>query len=76
MSQEKIAKCKHKFVHKYNDSFYRFNGRYSKVYTSIDYYFCEKCLHEEPRKKEVHVADHETPPDWARPITKKVEGIL
>jgi hypothetical protein len=66
------APCKHKFVHKSTDSFYRDNGRYSKIYTSIDYYFCEKCLHEEEKKKTLSIADHETLPDWAKSITKKV----
>jgi hypothetical protein len=70
-----MAECKHKYVFKSNDSFYRENGRYSYIYTSIDYFFCEKCLDEQVKKKERSFGVHELPhnlPDWARFITNKV----
>lgn len=64
--------CNHKYVHKTTDSFWRENGRYSKTYTCIDYFFCEKCLDEQSKKKEINLGDIDNVPDWARGITKKV----
>jgi hypothetical protein len=69
--------CEHKFVHRNNDNFYKSSGRYSFTYTSIDYYFCEKCLEEKNVKKEIRLGDYEIPdklPDWAKTITKRVGG--
>jgi hypothetical protein len=67
--------CDHKYVFLSNDSFYRENGRYAYLYTSINYFFCEKCLAEKPIKKEVNIQDYmrDAIPDWARSITKKVQ---
>ena len=67
--------CEHKYVFKSNDSFWYTNGRYAKVYISIDYFFCEKCLHEEISRKRADLNDHETVPEWAKTITKQVAGI-
>lgn len=64
--------CEHKFVFIRNDSFWREEGRYSKIVTSIDYFFCEKCLEEQIKKKEQHLSTIDPVPDWARSITKKV----
>lgn len=64
--------CKHKFIHLWNNSFYREDGRYSYIYTSVDTFFCEHCLEEKEKKKEISVSQGETLPDWARSITKKV----
>ena len=69
--------CDHKFVHRNNEGFYCPASRYSMKYTSVDYYFCEKCLEEKEVKKEVTLNDHEIPhklPDWAKLITTKVRG--
>ncbi len=69
--------CKHKFIFRNNDNFYHSAGRYSYKYVSIDYYYCEKCLEEISKKKEVTIADSDRPfslPDWAKPIIKKVTG--
>jgi hypothetical protein len=69
-------KCSHKYVFMRNDSFYRSNGRYSYLYTSINYYFCEKCLDEKETKQEESFGDHQRHnlPDWAKSISKKVAG--
>ena len=66
--------CKHKFVHRNNDSYYRAESRYSYKYTSIDYYYCEKCLEEKEVRKEESVQQGHEVPDWAKTITKKVAG--
>lgn len=67
--------CDHKYVFKRNDSFWYTNGRYAKVYVSIDYYFCERCLSEEPRRKSSSIGDHEEVPDWAKLINHQVAGL-
>jgi hypothetical protein len=66
--------CRHKFVFKKTDSFWSENGRYSRIYILIDYFFCEKCLDEQAKKKRFDCADHEihSLPDWAKLITKKI----
>lgn len=66
--------CKHEFVFKKNDSFYRENGRYNYIYTSIDYYFCNKCLFEKEIKKQATCSNgrQDELPDWARTIKEKV----
>lgn len=68
--------CEHKFVHLRNESFYRSASRYSFEYVSIDYYFCEKCLEEEEKKKDIRIGDHEKDklPDWAKCITNRIAG--
>lgn len=68
-----IIGCKHKFVFKANETFYRESGRYHNTYTSIDYFFCEKCLELKEVRKQETVSIYETDkiPDWARVITKK-----
>lgn len=74
MSNE--GKCDHKFVHLRNESYYRSASRYSWQYVSVDYFFCEKCLEETEKKKDVTVGDYELHklPDWAKVITKKIAG--
>lgn len=67
-----MSACKHKFAFLRNESFYRENGRYSYIYTSVDYFFCEKCLEEQEKKKVHHSSELTNMPDWARAITKKV----
>lgn len=73
---DKIICCdEHKFVFSRNDSYWREDGRYSAVYTSIDYFYCEKCLETKSIQKKLNINNHEIPeklPDWARGITKKV----
>jgi hypothetical protein len=68
------TECEHKFVYTRTDNFYALMGRYSKKYTSISYYFCEKCLVEKLCTKNVVVGDHEEIPDWAKTITTRVAG--
>jgi hypothetical protein len=70
-----MSECEHKYVFARNDSFWYTNGRYAKVFVSLDYFFCEKCLNEEMKRKQANVGDHETPPDWARTTTKQVPGL-
>lgn len=66
--------CDHKFVFLRNESFYRENGRYCNTYICIDYFFCEKCLKEEVKKKQVDIneGDNYKMPDWAKTINRKV----
>jgi hypothetical protein len=73
-NNEKTSKmeCKHKFVHLGNNSFYRENGRYSYLYRSVDTFFCENCLEEKEKVKEISVNTGEELPDWAKTITQKV----
>jgi hypothetical protein len=66
--------CKHKYVFLRNDSFKRDNGRYAMIYTSIDYYFCEKCLMQREVKTEQSFGDYEEKPDWAKLITRKIHS--
>jgi hypothetical protein len=66
--------CEHKYVLKRTDTFYSTEGRNENKYTLIDYYFCEKCLHEEVKKKVAYCSYDRTDemPDWAKTITKQV----
>jgi hypothetical protein len=66
------SNCEHKYVFMRNEQFYQENGRYSNIYTSIDYFFCEKCLDEQSRKKVHHSSDLHNTPEWAKLINKKV----
>lgn len=61
----------HKYVHKSTTSYWRRTARFAKEYVMIDTYFCERCLHEEEKKKRVELRDAEEHklPDWARTIT-------
>lgn len=75
MSKEHTPEyCEHKFVLKRNDSFYTENGRYSYIYTSIDYYFCEKCLLQKEMANQATCGEgrHDELPNWARLISKKI----
>lgn len=63
--------CKHKYVFRGSDSFYYESGRYCNTYVHIDHYFCEKCLDEKEKKKQVDVNINDRPPDWAVVITNK-----
>lgn len=66
--------CDHKYVHIKNESYYEENGRYAYLYVSIDYFFCERCLDEQTKRKAFHVSNSmlHTLPDWAKTITKKI----
>lgn len=68
----KDPSCQHKYVLKRTDEFYRESGRYANTYTSIDYFFCERCLDEKENKKTITLSINDTLPDWAKLITKKV----
>lgn len=70
------AECKHKWVHRGSDSYWCFDGRNSRRYYYVDYYFCEKCLAENKVEKIHSCYDGEIYklPEWARLITKKVAG--
>ena len=71
-----MATCKHKWVYRNSDSFWHFDGRNTRSYHHIDYYYCEKCLEEKSMKKDHFCYDSEISslPDWAKTITKKVHG--
>lgn len=71
-----MAVCKHKYVFKYSDSYWCFNGRNSVKYYLADYYFCEKCLEENIIEKTHSCFDGEIwkAPEWTKSITKKVGG--
>ena len=69
--------CEHKFAHLRTESFWRNASRYSREYICVDYFFCEKCLEEQTKKKVICLNDHEIPqklPDWATMITEQVRG--
>ncbi len=70
----RVVECEHKYVHKRTDSFWKNSGRYDKQYVMIDYYFCEKCLHETETKKMEHVVDGARIPDWAQTITTRAKS--
>ena len=64
--------CKHKYVHLKTESYY-IAHRNSSTYHLKDYFFCEKCLHEEVKSKVESVNDYgDTKPDWAMGITTKI----
>jgi len=65
--------CEHKFVLKRSDQWYQSNGRYYWIYTSIDYFFCEKCLFERELKNQATCGDgrQDELPDWAKAITNR-----
>ncbi len=64
----------HKYVLKRTDSYWRYIARNEKEYVLIDYYFCEKCLHEHQKKKQQQVfissdGNEDRIEDWAKTIT-------
>lgn len=66
--------CKHKYIHLRTESYY-IAYRNSDTYYLTDYFFCEKCLHEEKVIKRESVNHYnEKKPDWAMGITKKIYG--
>lgn len=71
-----MAECKHKYVYSRSDSYWMSEGRYSRCYYHVDYFYCEKCLTEKVIEKRHSCYESEIwdLPDWARLITKKVGG--
>ena len=71
-----MANCKHKWVFRDSDEYWAWDGRNSKRYYHVDYYYCEKCLEE--NKIEKHCSnvsgDYYNLPEWARTITKQAAG--
>lgn len=67
-----MEKCEHKYVFLKNESFYK-AYRNSDTYYSSDYFFCEKCLHEEKKTKSESVNHYNgIKPDWSIGITTKI----
>lgn len=70
-----MADCKHKFIFVRNESYWCRSSRYQQTYVSNDYFFCEKCLHEEIKTKRQTINDnnrHELE-EWAKGI--KQHGV-
>jgi len=68
--------CEHKYIHKSTDSYWRFCGRNNREYYQVDTYYCEKCLNEKVKEKRHTCYDSEVwnIPEWAKLITKKIQG--
>tara|TARA_R110002050_G_scaffold295237_1_gene453848 strand:+ start:11339 stop:11560 length:222 start_codon:yes stop_codon:yes gene_type:complete len=71
-----MANCKHKYVYSRSDSYWKYDGRNSRLYYHSDYYYCEKCLEEKVVEKRHFCFDSEVwnMPEWAKLITKKISG--
>lgn len=71
-----MAICKHKYIFKYDDSYWCFDGRNSLRYYKADYYYCEKCLDEKVVEKNHFCSDGErwNAPEWTKTITRKAAG--
>jgi len=71
-----MANCKHKYVYSRSDSYWKYDGRNSRLYYHSDYYYCEKCLYEKVVEKRHFCFDSEVwnLPEWAKLITKKISG--
>lgn len=69
----RAIQCEHKYVHKRTDSYWRYIGRNEKEYVLIDYYFCEKCLHEQQKKRQQQVFNDNQIQDWAKTITTRAK---
>lgn len=62
----------HKFTFMRNESYWYRSSRYQITFVSNDYFFCEKCLHEEVKTKKQTINDdnrHELQ-EWAKEIAK------
>lgn len=74
MSKTVDENCEHKFVFIKNESFFKRVGYNSKEYTSIDFFFCEKCLMNQEKKREAHINPgyEHTKPDWCKTINTEI----
>ena len=54
------AKCEHKFMHFETIRHNQYAG-YSTHYTRVDRFYCERCLHEEEKRRETYSRDV---PEW------------